>query len=218
MSKITSVEPQKKNPHRYNIFLDGKFAFGADEDTLVEYRLIVGKELTLQDQEKVVFATGVGKLMERMYGLLARRMRSEREIRDYLRNLSFKRKVKGDEELSDIVCDALIERLKEKDLVNDQRFAQEWVSSRGVRRGPNVLKAELMQKGIDKEIIDEVMNEHNDLVSEDRIAQQALEKKMKSFSSLDPVTFKRKAIEFLLRRGFNYETARTVVEKSLKKG
>lgn len=217
MPKVTSVEPQKKNPHRYNIFLDGKFAFGADEDTLVEYRLIVGKELTLQDQEKVLFATGVGKLMERMYGLLARRMRSEREIKDYLRNLSFKKKVKGDEEISDIVCDTLIERLKQKDLVNDRRFAQEWVSSRGVKRGLNVLKFELMQKGIDKEIIDEVLNEHNDLVSEDRIAEQALEKKMKLFSSLDPVTFKRKAIEFLLRRGFNYETARTVVEKNLKK-
>ena len=45
MPKITSVEVQKRNPGRFNIFLDGEFVFGADEDLVVDHRLIPGKIL-----------------------------------------------------------------------------------------------------------------------------------------------------------------------------
>jgi len=52
--------------------------------------------------------------MDRMYRLFGIRARSEKEIRDYLKRLSFKRKVKGQEELSEIVIEATVERLKQK--------------------------------------------------------------------------------------------------------
>src|SRR3989338_6951294 len=108
MSKITSVEPQIKNPKRFNLFLDGVFAFGADEDLVVNRRLVVGKELSSPDMEQLVKETEVGKLMERMYRLFNIRSRSEKEVRDYLKNLSFKRKVKDKEEISGSACELLI--------------------------------------------------------------------------------------------------------------
>ena len=51
MSKITSVEPQKKNPKRFSIFLDGEFAFGADEDLVVDKRLVVAKFYAVGDKD-----------------------------------------------------------------------------------------------------------------------------------------------------------------------
>src|SRR4051812_22784523 len=110
--KVTSVEPQKKNLKRFNIFLDGQFAFGADEDLVVERRLVPGKEIPVEDLDKLLSEAEVGKLMERMYGLFNIRQRSEKEVKDYLRNLSFKRKIKGDEEISEVVVQNLIEKLK----------------------------------------------------------------------------------------------------------
>ena len=101
--KITSVEPQKNNPRRYNVFLDGQFAFGADEDLVVERRLVIGKEIEENDLEKIFSEAEVGKLVEKVYGLLNIRYRSEKEIRDYMRNLSFKRKLKDKEELSEVI-------------------------------------------------------------------------------------------------------------------
>ena len=71
MPKVTSVEPQKKNPNRFNIFLDNAFAFGADEDLVVEHRLIVGKILEPDQVERLLFESEVGKLMERMYRLFS---------------------------------------------------------------------------------------------------------------------------------------------------
>src|SRR5690349_4188363 len=105
MARVTSVERQKKNPLRFNVYLDGQFAFGADEDLIVNFRLLPGKEIDHQDMGKLLYEAEVGKLMERIYGLLGVRARSEQEIRDYLRRLSFKRKIQGREEISQLIAD-----------------------------------------------------------------------------------------------------------------
>lgn len=218
MPKITEVIPQKKNPHRFNIFLDGQFAFGADEDLVVEYRLIPGKLLDTSDVEKLLFESEVGKLMERMYRLFDIRQRSEKEVRDYLRNLSFKRKVKDKEEISDIAIESLIIKLKQKRLISDKEFAKAWVEARrrSKKKGKIALKTELYQKGIDREIIDEVLG-NSAPEQEIGLAKQALEKKWRIWSSLPYLEKKKKAYEFLMRRGFEYEIVKQTIEKMLKK-
>lgn len=112
------------------MFLDGQFAFGADEDLVVNHRLLPGKELSPIDLEKLLYEAEVGKLMERMYRLFNIRQRSEKEVRDYLRNVSFKRKIQGEEEISELTTEQVIERLKKKGLVDDEVFAQAWVEAR----------------------------------------------------------------------------------------
>jgi len=230
--KITQVERQKKNSKRFNIYLDGKFAFGADEDAVVDNRLIVGKELSQDEFERILFATEVGKLMERMYGLFSVRMRSEKEVRDYLRQLNFKRKLKDKEDLSDTVMDALIERLKKKDLLNDERFAGEWIHARrsSKQKGINAIKSELYQKGIEREIIDRLMDprqREEDVSeldgfgnvidsSEEGLAMRALEKKVRNPELLLDVKEKQRILGFLMRKGFSYDVARSTIESFLK--
>ena len=213
MPKITSVEPQKKNPKRFNVFLDDAFAFGADEDLVVEHRLIVGKILEPDQVERLLFEAEVGKLMERMYRLFNIRQRSEKEIRDYLRNLSYKRKIKDQEEISEAAIELLINKLKQKKLLNDEEFARSWVESRKKKKGSRVLKQELFQKGISKEIIEEVISDQVTGYSGQEIAERLLEKKMRVWKNLPLLEFKKKAYEFLMRRGFEYETVKSVVEK-----
>jgi len=219
MKKITLLERQKKNPQRYNIYLDGEFAFGADEDTVVNFRLLKGKEISDEELEKILFETEIGKLMERMYGLFSRRQRTEREVRDYMRNLSFKRKLKDLEEISDVIIDKVVERLKAKSLLNDSQFAEEWLVARQLskKKGAIAIRSELMQKGVSKEIIDQLMNDNITEENEQKLAIQALEKKLRSFRLLDKKDFTQKALQFLIRKGFTYETAKDVVEECIKK-
>ena len=138
--KITQVERQKKNPKRFNVYLDGVFSFGADEDLIVDRRLLVGKEIDAEDLEKIIFGAEVGKLMERMYLLFNIRQRSEKEIRDYLRNLSFKRKIKDQDPVPEVAIEQLIENLKRKGMLNDLQFAKAWVESRAKKKGINIIK------------------------------------------------------------------------------
>jgi regulatory protein len=216
MPKITSVEPQKKNPHRFNIFLDGQFGFGADEDLVVDHRLIVGKVIESGDLEKILFDAEVGKLMERVYGLLTIRMRSEKEIRDYLRNLSFKRKLKEKDEISPIVIESTIDRAIKKGLVNDLEFAKLWVESRSKKKGLQVIKQELFKKGISREMVDQALSQELRIKDQDKVAEELLNKKMQRWSNLPVLEFKKKALDFLMRRGFEYSLAREVIEKIAK--
>lgn len=219
MAKITSVEPQKKNLKRFNIFLDGQFAFGADEDLVVERRLVVGKEIPHEDLDKLLSEAEVGKLMERVYGLLNVRMRSEKEIRDYLKRLSFKRKLKGDEDISEIVIDTTVSKAKGKGLINDGEFAKAWVEARrkSKKKGKIALKQELFQKGIARDIVDEVMSSGFITGGEEAAAEEALQKKMKVWKGIPKMEFRKKAGEFLMRKGFEYSLVKSVVEKYLKR-
>lgn len=203
MSKITSVESQKKNPKRFNIFLDGAFAFGADEDLIVDQRLVAGKVIGKEQLDKLLFEASVGKLMERMYRLFSIRQRSEREVRNYFR-------IKRKEEVSDLAIELLIEKLKQKGLLNDLEFAKNWVEARrkSKQKGVRALKTELYQKGISREIVEEVLSGES---NEEELAKIALKKKMRIWQNLPPLEFKKKAYEFLMRRGFEYETVKQAV-------
>ncbi len=217
MPKVTSVDPQLKNPHRFNIFLDGKFVFGADEDLVVEKRLVVGKEIPQEMVDKLIWEASVGKLMEKVMVLFDRRQRSEKEVRDYLRNLSFKKKIKDQDEISIEATEMVIEKLKQKGLLNDAEFASSWVESRkrNKKKGRIALKTELYSKGIDKDIISEVLNEHLSPDEEVKLAKEALYKRAKRWLDLPLKEQKQKSLEYLLRQGFSYEICKDVVDKML---
>lgn len=218
MPKVTQVEPQKKNPHRFNIYLDGQFAFGADADLVVNHRLIVGKEILSENLETLVFEAEVGKLMDRIYGLLSVRLRSEKEIRDYLRQLSFKRKLKGHEELSVLAVEFLINRLKQRSLINDLEFAKSWVESRSKKKGTKVIQSELYKKGISRELLDQVLSVEGASSDQEKVAQGLLEKKIKIWKGLPNMEQRKKSLDFLMRRGFDYTLSRSVVDSLIKKG
>ncbi len=219
MPKVTSVEPQKKNPKRFNIFLEGEFAFGADEDLVVNRRLVVGKVISPEDLGNILFEAEVGKLMERMYRWFSIRQHSEKEVRDYFKIKNLKLKIQKGEEISELVIAVLISKLKEKGLVNDLEFAKAWTEARrkSKQKGIRAIKAELFQKGIDKEIIEEVVSSQSSTISEEELARQALEKKMKHWKNLPSVEFKKKAFEYLMRKGFEYDVVKEIIENFTKK-
>lgn len=224
MAKITSVEPQKKNlpagrqvPKRFNIFLDGEFAFGADEDLVVNRRLVVGKQIQQDDLDQILFEAEVGRLMEKMYRLFNIRQRSEKEVRDYFKKLSFKRKIKDQEQLSPHIIDTAVQLMKRQGMINDEQFAKSWMESRSKKYGPQRIKQELFQKGIEREIIDEVLGKQV-IDDSQKIAQKLLEKKIGRWKGLDSIQLRKKAYEFLLRRGFGYDLVQDIVENFIKKG
>ena len=215
--KITQVESQKNDKHRFNIFLDGQFAFGADEDLVVNRRLVVGKEINPDDLEKILHEAEVGKLMERMYRLFNIRQRTEREVRDYLKNLSFKRKLKEQDEISPFIIDTAVELMKKKGLINDEEFVKAWVESRSRKYGINRIKQELFQKGIDRETIEEAISYQLSAIRQENTAEKQLEKKLRIWKNLSDMEVKKKATEYLMRRGFEYSLVKETIAKVLKK-
>ena len=76
-------------------------------------------------------------------------------------------------------------------------------------RGRRLLWQELAVKGIQQETAREATAE----LEEEEAALRAAEQRGSRFQGLDYPTFRRRLGDFLLRRGFSYETVRTTVEK-----
>ena len=121
----------------------------------------------------------------------------------------------------------MIERLKQKDFLNDERFANEWIHARrnSKQKGINAIKSELYQKGIEREIIDRLLDPRlreddndSDYESEEKLAMQSLEKKVKNIELLEDPREKQRILGFLMRKGFSYDISRSVIEVFLKKG
>lgn len=154
------------------------------------------------------------KLLDRVYRLLMYRSRSEKEIRDYFKLQNFKLKIKKKIQLDPKTIDEVIDVLKRQKLIKDLEFAREWVLSRqrSKQKSNRLLRQELFQKGINKEIISELLADSNEM----ELAERALAKKMKSWKNLENLEGRKKAILFLLRRGFDYSLVKIVIEKKLK--
>jgi regulatory protein len=153
-------------------------------------------------------------LRQKCYRFLSTRERSEKEIREYLRKKVGKFKLDNPERLISL----LVHQLKEDGLIDDKKFIAWWVEQRSYfkPKGFFALKQELLQKGINRELIDQYFEENQ--IDELELAKIALQKKAKVLKGLEKEEFYQRAISFLLRRGFSYEVAqkalRSVFESS----
>lgn len=108
--------------------------------------------------------------------------------------------------------------LEELKLVDDRHFCLAWIHTRDALspRGELVLRQELLQKGIAKELITETLAERlqtNDLTfSEESLARSLLEHKERQFSSLEPVIRRRRQSALLQRRGFSYSVIKRILD------
>lgn len=122
------------------------------------------------------------------------------------------------------LVEGAITKLIEFRVLDDEVFARLWVESRDRARprGERAIRAELGQKGIDREIVDLVLNERRDawavpdldgtVTSADRAgAERLLARHSRSLARvLDPRQRRQRAYALLARNGFDPETCGTV--------
>lgn len=206
--RITKIEPQKKRPGRKNIYADGQFLSGVSNETLMRLALRAGDEITperlraLQQTEELIHAKGVA------LRFLSTRPRTEREIRDKLREKEF-----SDEEIV-----RTIEELKKSNLLNDQEFARMYIRDALALRplGRSVLRRKLLLLGVDRSVTDGALDEafaHIDLHAIVRdAAEQFLKKTLTSQKKPDPRKVRARLTAFLLRRGYSWDIAGPIVK------
>ena len=97
MPTVTSLRGAVRDPHRINVFLDGKFSFSLTLTELADSKLHQGQGLTDPDVERLRNLSGLGKLYQQTLEYCFSRPHSKKEIIDYLerkrlrRDISWKR-------------------------------------------------------------------------------------------------------------------------------
>lgn len=200
MRTITAIEEQKRRRERVSIFLDGRFAFSVGRGVVEEHGLHPGQVLSDSRVEELAAADLVGKCLNAALRLLSYRPRSEAEIRTRLSRRFYMETIEG-----------VILRLRERQMIDDVAFATFWREQRDSfsPRSRRLLKAELRNKGIDRELIDEVL----DGIDDEESAYRAAQKRVHTLAKEDYETFKRKLGAFLRRRGFSYEVVNHTTER-----
>ncbi|MSE22192.1 recombinase RecX, partial [Lactobacillus parabuchneri] len=84
---ITKIEAQKRKG-RFNVYVDGQYAFPISEEVLIKYRVFKGMEVDDQLIDKLKNADNISKLHSRALNYLAHNLRTEYEVRDKLADLS----------------------------------------------------------------------------------------------------------------------------------
>lgn len=201
MPIVTAIKPQRSKK-RVNIHLDGKFGFGIDLENSVKLGLKVEQELSEEEIEKIIKKAEFQKAYDKIVRFASLRPRSEKEINDWLRKYKVHKSIHKE----------LFNRLKRLDMLDDRKFAQWWVDQRlSFRpRGKRALFAELRQKGIDRDLIKEVLDETK--VDEEKIAFNLLKKRSYRWKNLGKLEAKKKMGEFLARKGFNWEIIKQAID------
>lgn len=153
MPVITKISVQKKNQNRYNIFLDNIYAFAVDEDVLIKHHLIKGKELSEHDITRIQHEDEIRKAYHSAIQFLSYRMRSSLEIRAHLQK----------KEWPDTIIGVVLKELTDRKYIDDFEFAKAYVRTyaNSGKKGPLVLKRELMNKGVAEEKIVKALSEYN---------------------------------------------------------
>lgn len=200
MSEITSIKPQK-NGKRLNIYLDNRFGFGIDLENFVFLGIKEGQEYSEEEIKEIIKKAQFQKTLDRLLRFATLRPRSKKEIEEWLKKKEVHKSLNED----------LFKRLKRLELLGDEKFAKWWIDQRlsFKPRGKRALKYELFQKGIDKTIIEKILNTGE--INEPKIAKELLKKnayKWKRYRGLDG---KQKKSQFLARKGISWDSIKKVL-------
>lgn len=190
---VTRIEPQKKNPERYNIFIDGEFAFGLIMEDILFFKIKEGNEISEERYDYIINTVMYIKAQNIALNYLGYKMRTEKEVKNKL----------FEKEYDEEIVDRVIEFLRKYNYVDDLKYAQSYINEvqRIKPKGSYAIKQKLREKGISDIIIAEALEEGD--LDEDDGAQRLLCKKL---GDRREVSFKekKKLHDFLLRRGYSY--------------
>ncbi len=136
--------------------------------------------------------------------LLKFRLRSENELKTRLKQKGF----------SPDLAEATVGFLKEREFIDDRVFAKGWVASRLKRPlGLRKIRQELAQKGLDKEVIQSVLNQAKEGYDESQIVSRLAEQKFAKLKNIELLKAKARVYGYLVRRGFSPDVVSDILNK-----
>lgn len=165
---VTAIIPQKKDPAKRNIFIDGEFAFSLIAQDVLYFKLREGEPIPQETYDTIQDNLIYIQAQDTALHYLGYKMRTEAELRRKLTEKEFAPQVI--EKVMDFLC--------RYGYCDDKAYAKSFVKER-LRlkpKGAYALKMELRQKGISEKIAEEVLAE-TDLNEAEDAARWILKKR-----------------------------------------
>lgn len=226
--KITRIQAVPESPSQQQIFLNDTPFVEVHASLIEKFGLRIGLEIESRVIEKLIAADEV--MRAKNYAIRLIREEKENPITDdpdseasprpkikpklYTKNEMEQRLAR--EGFATEAVETAITELIHSGYIRDRQYAENWVKRRQKSnpRGKTLLKAELLDRGIDRETAEQVVAKVG-TEAETEAARQLAEKRAKQYKRLPDHVVKRRLHGFLARRGFNAEVVRSVLDQML---
>lgn len=198
--KITKFK--KMSGNKYKVFLDNSDIIILNENVILDYNLLITKEIN-NDYEEIIKANNKYFIYDMVLKYISKKMRCESEIRKYLKDKNI------DEEL----CDQIIVKLRNNNLLDDRNYIKSYISDK-VRLnnlGLNKIKQELIKLNLDSKIIDEEIDSYpkDDLLLN---LEKLIDKKIKMNRSYGGALLKQKLINEFINKGYSKDDIISILD------
>ncbi len=189
--KIIKYELTKKG--NYNIFLDNGEVITLNENVITENELLLKKEINKELYDKLFIDNRIYELYEISIKYISVRLRSIKEIKDYLL------KKENNTEIINKVCQKLINNK----YLDDEKFTKAYIKDKlnFTSIGEYKIRKNLETLGIEQSIIEKNILDIDDKLLENRI-KKIIEKDLKSNKKYSGINLKNKVYNHLLSQGY----------------
>lgn len=113
---------------------------------------------------------------------------------------------------------AVVADFEETGLLDDRLFARLWIRERIERKGfgRRRIASELVQKGVDREIVESELDSGFDEEGEVAVAERAARARLRRLQSVPLETRKRRVYTYLMRSGFTSDIAAAAVKSVMQ--
>ncbi len=200
---MTITDIKKGRKYLSAIYIDGELAVRIDTRVILEENVRIGKEITDEQLKELIDLSNLRRAKEKALWLISHRDHSKKELVDKIAKTA-------DKESAEIAAD----RMEELGLVNDEkyarRYAEELINVKHLSK--NAVKYKLLQKGIDRDLIDEILCETETDPKEH--IRAIIERKY--LKNLSDEKGKRRCFAGLQRMGYGYSDINSVLQEYIE--
>jgi len=191
---IEKYELTKRN--KYNVYLSSGEVITLDERVITENELLLKNMLDKKLYDKVISENKVYEMMDIAIKYISVRIRSIKEIKDYLKKKYY------EESLIEIVISKLIKL----GYLDDDKFAKSFIKDKlnFTSMGDYKIKMELERLGVSSEIIEENMSVIDENILEEKMKKQ-ISKMIRTNKKYTEQVLKNKIYTHLVSAGFTKE-------------
>lgn len=190
--KINNIK--KLSSGKYKLTLDNDDKIVTYDDVILKNNLLYNKDIDTDMLQKLNTDTAYYDVYNKVINCISIRLRSLKEINDYLNRFS----------LSPKDNNTIIDNLKKIGLINDEAFLKAYISDKIhlTNSGPHKIRRELLDHDIEPELIDIELSKIEPEIIKDKVIHE-IQKRIKTNHKHSNYMLKQKLLVDLINLGYD---------------
>ena len=193
---------QKTRSGKYNIYV-GDRKITTYDDVLINTGILYKKEIDIDELDKIEKQNNYYSAYNKTISYIMKHQRSKKEIENYITKF----------ELTKEENNNILKKLQEIGLINDLNYVKAFISDsiNLSNKGPYKIKQELIDNGIDENIIDEELSNIDESIIYDKLIK-LIEKKIRTNHNHSEYQLKQKIIIDIVNLGYDREITMNLLD------